>query len=85
MARERSSRMGVANQIYKAFEELAVACETYEEFGECGKCPMRANCLQDDTVSFGEAVYNTPLESLKKFIAEAERFTDIGSTERTKQ
>lgn len=80
MARERSDRMGVANQIYKALEELAVACETYEEFGECGKCPMRSSCLKDDNVSFGEAVYNTPLEAIKKLIAEAEKMTDIGGS-----
>ena len=70
--------MGVAQQIYKAFEELQVACETYKEFGNCGKCPMRTSCLEDEKCSFGEAVYNTPLEAIKEFISEAEAFTDIG-------
>lgn len=34
--------------------------------------------MRDDDVSFGEAVYNTPLEAIKGFINEAERLTDIG-------
>ena len=70
--------MKVAQQIYKAFEELQTACETIQELGECGKCPMRANCLDDDSTSFGEAIYNTPYESIKAFIVEADRLTDIG-------
>lgn len=76
MAHKRGDRMGVARSIYKAFEELQTACETIEELGECGKCPMGSSCLKDDNVSFGEAVYNTPLEAIKKFISEAERLTD---------
>ena len=68
--------MGVAKDIYKAFEEIQIACETIKEFGECSKCPMRANCVLDDNVSFGEAVYDTPLDSLKAFVAEADRLIE---------
>lgn len=71
--------MGIARDIYKAFEELQTACETIEELGECGKCPMRTSCINDDRTSFGEAIYNTPLSALKEFIAYADRLTDIGS------
>ena len=68
----------VAKKIMEAFEELQTACETIEEFGECGKCPMRAFCINDTNMSFGEAVYGATLNSLKEFIAYAERLTDIG-------
>lgn len=71
--------MGVAQNIYKAFEELQTACETIFDLGECGKCPMRVFCIREDNCSFGEAVYNTPLDALKEFIAYADRLTDIGS------
>lgn len=69
----------VAQNIYKAFEELQTACETIFDLGECGKCPMRSYCIREDDVNFGEAVYNTPLEALKRFIAYADQLTDIGS------
>lgn len=74
--------MGVAQGIYKAFEQLQTACETITELGECGLCPMRANCLCDVKVSFGEAVYDTPLDAIKGFIAYADKLTDIGITKR---
>lgn len=69
----------VANNIYKAFEELQTACETIEDLGECGKCPLRSYCINDTNMSFGEAVYGVSLESVKKFIGYAERLTDVGS------
>lgn len=71
--------MGVAQQIYKAFEELQTACETIFDLGECGKCPLSSYCIREDDVNFGEAVYNTPLDALKRFIAYADQLTDIGS------
>lgn len=70
--------MGVAQQIYKAFEELQTACETIFELGECGKCPLRAYCINDINMSFGEAIYGVSLDSIKGFIDYAERLTDIG-------
>ena len=67
--------MGVAESIYKAFEELQTACETIDEYGECGKCPMRAYCIKDDDAIFGEAIYNTSPDAIKEFIDYAERLT----------
>lgn len=69
----------VANNIYKAFEELQTACETIFDLGDCGKCPMGSYCIKEENVSFGEAVYGVSLESIKKFIGYAERLTDVGS------
>lgn len=77
--------MGVAQSIYKAFEELQNACETIFDLGECGKCPMRSYCIKDDDAIFGEVIYNVSLDALKRFINYAERLTDIGSTKGTKQ
>lgn len=71
--------MGVAKDIYQAFEELQTACETIYELGECGKCPMVTYCIREDRVSFGEAIYNASFDSIKGFIEYAERLTDIGS------
>lgn len=71
--------MSVAQQIYKALQELQAACETITELGECGKCPLRSDCLDDDKTLFGEAVYDISLEELKGFIAYAEKLTDIGT------
>lgn len=71
--------MGIAQNIYKAFEELQTACETIFDLGDCGKCPMSSYCIRDDNVNFGEAVYNLPIEAFKEFIAYADRLTDIGS------
>lgn len=70
--------MGVAEKIYKAFEELQTACETIDEYGDCGKCPLRSYCIKDDDAIFGEAIYNIPLEAIDKFVKYAERLTDIG-------
>lgn len=69
--------MGVAQNIYRAFEELQTACETIEELGECGKCPMRSYCIKDDSTIFGEAVYDVSLKTIKEFISYAERLTEI--------
>lgn len=77
--------MGVAQNIYKAFEELQTACETIKDLGDCGKCPMGAFCIEDVNMSFGEAVYEIPMEALKEFIKEAERLTDVGCIEGAKQ
>lgn len=77
--------MGVAQNIYKAFEELQTACETIFDLGECGKCPMRSYCIKDDDAIFGEVIYNVSLDALKRFINYAERLTDIGSVKGTKQ
>lgn len=71
--------MGIAQNIYKAFEELQTACETIFDLGECGKCPMRSYCIREDDVNFGEAVYNTSPDALKRFIAYADKLTDVGS------
>ena len=68
--------MGVAQQIYKAFEELQTACETIFELGDCGKCPMRIYCIKEDDTSFGEAIYDASFDTIKGFIAYAERLTD---------
>lgn len=70
--------MGVAQQIYKAFEEIQTACETIKELGECGKCPLRSDCLDDEKMSFGDAIYDISLEELKGFITYADKLTDIG-------
>ena len=67
--------MTVAQQIYKAFEELQNACETIDEYGECGKCPMRIYCIKDDNAVFGEVIYNASLDTIKGFIDYAERLT----------
>lgn len=77
--------MGVAQDIYKAFDELQTACETIFDLGECGKCPMRSYCIKEDDTNFGEVIYNTSLNAIKGFINYAERLTDIGSTKGTKQ
>ena len=77
--------MGVAQNIYKAFEELQTACETIFDLGECGKCPMRIYCIKEDDTSFGEAIYDASLDTIKGFIAYAERLTDIGSVKGIKQ
>ena len=68
--------MGVAQQIYKAFEELQTACETIFELGDCGKCPMRIYCIKEDDTSFGEAIYDASFDTIKGFINYAERLTD---------
>lgn len=68
--------MGVAESIYKAFEELQTACETIDEYGECGKCSMRAYCINDINMSFGEAIYGVPLKAIKEFMNYAERLTE---------
>lgn len=70
--------MGVAQDIYKAFEELQTACETIFELGDCGKCPMSLYCIKEET-DFGEAIYATSLETIKEFINYADKLTDIGS------
>lgn len=67
--------MTVAQNIYKAFEELQTACETIDEFGECGKCPMRIYCIKDDNAVFGEVIYDASLDTIKGFIDYAERLT----------
>ena len=70
--------MGVAQNIYKAFEELQNACETILDLGECGKCPMRIYCIKEDSTNFGEVIYDASLDTIKGFINYAERLTDIG-------
>ncbi len=69
----------VANNIYKAFEELQTACETIFDLGDCGKCPMMSYCIKEENVSFGEVIYDVSSETVKKFIGYAEKLTDIGS------
>ena len=69
----------VANNIYKAFEELQTACETIFDLGDCGKCPMRVYCIKEDDTNFGEVIYNTSQDAIKKFIAYADKLTDVGS------
>ena len=71
--------MGVAKDVYKAFEELQTACETIFDLGDCGKCPMRVYCIREDDTPFGEVIYNTSLRTIKNFLEYAERLTDIGS------
>ena len=66
----------VAQNIYKAFEELQTACETIFDLGDCGKCPMRIYCIKEDDANFGEAIYDASLDTIKGFIAYAERLTD---------
>ena len=68
--------MGVAQNIYKAFEELQTACETIFDLGDCGKCPMRIYCIKEDDTNFGEAIYDASFDTIKGFIAYAERLTD---------
>lgn len=69
--------MGVAEKIEKAFEEMQVCCEMIEGNGKCDKCPMSVWCLKDDTIPFGEAVYNMSLDTIKKFIATAEKLSMV--------
>lgn len=71
--------MMVAKKIYDGLQELQTACETIQDLGECGKCPMRAYCINDINMSFGEAIYGVSLDSIKGFIKYAERLTDIGN------
>ena len=40
---------------------------------------MRAYCINDINMSFGEAIYGVSLDSIKGFIKYAERLTDIGN------
>ncbi len=68
--------MGVAQNIYKAFEELQTACETIFDLGDCGKCPMRIHCIKEDNISFGEVIYDASFDTIKGFIDYAERLTD---------
>ena len=68
--------MGVAQNIYKAFEELQTACETIFDLGDCGKCPMRIYCIKDDNAVFGEVIYDASFDTIKGFINYAERLTD---------
>lgn len=67
--------MGVAKKIVEAFEELQTACETIFDLGDCGKCPMRICCIKEDDTNFGEAIYDASLDTIKGFIAYAERLT----------
>lgn len=69
--------MGVAEKIEKSFETLQSCCEMIEENGKCDKCPMSMYCLKDDDVPFGEAVYNMSLDTIKKFIATAEKLSMV--------
>lgn len=67
--------MGVAQNIYKAFEELQTACETIFDLGDCGKCPMRIYCIKEDDTNFGEVIYDASFDTIKGFIDYAERLT----------
>lgn len=71
--------MGVAQNIYKAFEEIQTACETIFDLGDCGKCPMRLYCVKEDNTNFGEVVYAASLETIKEFINYADKLTDVGN------
>lgn len=65
--------MSVAKEIYKAFEEMQTACETIFEHGDCGKCPMRIYCIREDDAPFGEVIYNASFDTIKEFMAYADR------------
>ena len=67
--------MDVAKKIYDGLQELQTACETIFDLGDCGKCPMRIYCIKEDDISFGEAIYDASFDTIKGFIAYAERLT----------
>lgn len=68
----------VAKKIYNALQELQTACETIKDLGECGKCPMRTYCIDDESTNFGEAVYNVSYKAIDEFMTYAESLIDIG-------
>ena len=67
----------VANRLISNLSEVFEACGYIQDAGACDKCPMKAFCLEDTTVTeFADSVTRRTVKEMLDFADDVEKYAD---------